>query len=317
MSKAQSMPSNKNAHFRYQVFDECFTTPGHRRWTKAQLIERISKRLQEAGFAENIGIRQFHSDIKYLREQENAPIVTKDGHYFYADSTFSLKKSPFKPEEIKLLQEAFALLQQFPNLPHLDALKALLLKMNWDTQHIDLTAQIIQFESNPAVQGLEWLGKLYAAITQQRVLSIHYQPFNAPAETIIFHPYLLKEWRNRWYVVGRHQVKQAAWNLALDRIQAIHPSNRPFLPNDLFDPLTRYQDVIGVTVNEQPVQEIVFRCRKNICGYLHTKPLHHSQRLIESTEVDEVFSIRVIPNAEVYGELYRFGKDLEVVKDNR
>lgn len=307
------MPSNKNASLRYKIINTCLTTLGRQRWTKEELVERVSEQLRAHGFlgADNISISTLEKDIAFLKRHHEAPIRCKEGRYFYSDPDFDLEKKPLKPEEIKLLQEAFALLHQFPNLPHLEALETLLHKMKGGK--LDFGAQIIQFENNPHVKGLNWLGPLYNYIQEQKVCNIEYQAFNAPSENIIFHPYLLKEWRNRWYVVGRHQEKQAAWNLALDRIQRIQPSIRPFLPNDLFDPLTRYHDVIGVTVNEGPVQEIVFRCNKSICGYLHTKPLHPSQRLLESRDDYEVFSIRVIPNAEAYGELYRFGNNLEVL----
>lgn len=311
----QTMPSNKHASFRYLILNECFTTLGHSRWTKQELIDRVSEKMQEAGLLSDkkISERTIADDIAYLRQHRQAPILIKEGHYYYGDPGFNLEKTPLKPEEIKVLQEAFVLLQQFPNLPHLDALEALLYKINRAPAQLDLSAQTIQFESNPEVKGLEWLRPLYLAIQQQQVLSIDYQGFNTPKEKIVFHPYLLKEWRNRWYVVGRHHEKQVAWNLALDRIQQIHSSLRPFLPNDLFDPLTRYREVIGVTVNTGPAQEILFRCKKKICGYLHTKPLHPSQRVVESRAEYEVFSIRVIPNQEALGELYRFGPDLEIL----
>lgn len=309
------MPSNKNASIRYKILNECFTTPGKQRWTKMELVERVSEKLFEGGFIQKAGIseRTIAKDIHDLKQHWEAPIKCTNGRYGYTDPSFNLEKTPLKPEEIKVLQEAFALLRQFPNLPHLDALEALLLKINRDTRQFDLTAQTIQFENNPEVQGLNWLRQLYTAIGKREVLNVEYQPFQGPLEKITFHPYLLKEWRNRWYVVGRHQEKNRAWNLALDRIKVLHPSIRPFLPNDLFDPLTRYRDVIGVTVNDRPVQEIVFRCQKNICGYLHTKPLHPSQRQLENTPAYEVFSIQVILNQEALGELYRFGPDLEIL----
>jgi predicted DNA-binding transcriptional regulator YafY len=307
------MPSNKNASFRHLVLNACFTTPGRSHWTMEALVERVSEKLREAGLAKSISKRMIATDLAYLRTHRAAPIEIKAGSYFYADSGFDLEKTPLQPSEIKALQEAFALLRQFPNLPHLDALAALLLKVNRDPQQAFLSAQTIQFETNVQVAGLHWLSPLHVAITHQQVVTVQYQAFHAPVQTIIFHPYLLKEWRNRWYVVGRQQDHPKPWNLALDRISALHASQRPFLPNDLFDPLTYYDQVIGVTVNDRPMQEIVFRCHPRISGYLITKPLHSSQRLIESTATHEVFSIQVIPNQEARGELFRFGPDLEVL----
>lgn len=313
------MPNNKNAAFRHLILNACFTTPGHSRWSKAELVQRVSEKLHEQGFldADKVLVSEstIEKDLAYLKRHREAPIKCKGGYYFYTDPGFNLEKTPLKPEEIKVLQEAFALLRQFPNLPHLDALEALLLKINRDPQHLDLTASIIQFESNPEVQGLKWLSQLYLAISKQQVLQVAYQPFQGPLQKIVFHPYLLKEWRNRWYVIGRHQEKNLVWNLALDRIQDIQLSLRPFLPNDLFDPVTHFQHVIGVTVNDRPVQEINFQCENSICGYLETKPLHPSQRLLERNSDYAVFSIQVIPNQEALGELLRFGEKISILSE--
>lgn len=311
------MPSNKNASFRHSMLNECFCNSGRTHWTKIELIERISEKMREHGFLgeKNISESTLDKDIHFLKHHRNAPIKCKGGYFHYSDPSFNLEQVPLHPHEIKILQEAFALLRQFPNLPHLEALESLLLKLNRDNEQIYLTPQLIQFENNPEVKGLNWLGQVYTAIAEKQVLNVNYQPFNLPLEKIIFHPYLLKEWRNRWFAIGRNQDKAIAWTLALDRIQDIHPSLRPFMPNDLFDPVARYQDVIGVTVNDKPVQEILFRCEKSICGYLETKPLHPSQRLLERHPDYDVFSIRVIPNQEALGELLRYGKRLTLLSE--
>lgn len=282
-----------------------------------ELLERVSERLREMGFIgdKNISKSTLEKDIQFLKNHKNAPIKCKDGHFHYTDPKFNLAQVPLKAEEIKILQDAFGLLRQFPNLPHLDSLEAILQKLERHDTSLDLTPQVIQFETNPNVTGLNWLGKLYESIRQEQTLHIVYRPFNQAEMSIYFNAYLLKEWRNRWFVIGRNQEVEEIWTLALDRIEGIHPSFRPYKTNDLFDPINRYEHVIGVTVNDKPVQEIRFRCDSSICGYLETKPIHPSQKLIQENIDSKDFSVHIIPNQEARGEFLRFGPKLVLLSE--
>lgn len=113
----------------------------------------------------------------------------------------------------------------------------LLQRLNKNTSIPGLSPSVIQFETNHSVRGLEWLGPfLYKAIVENIVVLIQYQPFVEPAQEILFHPYLLKEWKNRWYVFGRNG-EHKVWNLGLDRIVGIaEMPDDTYLINDVFDP---------------------------------------------------------------------------------
>ncbi len=77
-----------------------------------------------------------------------------------------------------------------------------------------------------------------------------YQSFSAwqPQECILC-PYLLKEFRNRWFVFGSRATNLVLFNLALDRIVSIEPVDIPFRDNPNFDPEHFFDDVIGVSKN--------------------------------------------------------------------
>jgi hypothetical protein len=63
---------------------------------------------------------------------------------------------------------------------------------------------VIEIEKNENLKGLEYLEPVYQSILKKEVLNIWYRSFKArrPGK-ITFHPYLLKEYRNRWFVLGR------------------------------------------------------------------------------------------------------------------
>ncbi|MCC6412935.1 MAG: WYL domain-containing protein [Saprospiraceae bacterium] len=311
------MPTNKNAAFRYRTLNHCFTNRGHRRWTLDELIEEISKRLQDDfGINTTVSRRTIQGDINVMRSPQprgyGAPIVCKNGAYFYEDPHFTIEKLPLGDNELELLNEALVLLRQFPGLPQLPVLELLVQKT--DAGH-QLSASHIQFETNQLVRGKQWLAPIYKAIANQQVLTILYQPFLDPEKVLTLHPYLLKEWRNRWYIFGRNGDHKL-WNLALDRITDIESNTSvAYLPNDLFNPATWFRDMVGVTKPDgaQPV-DITLETSELVSHYLETKPLHHSQQLLERTNGKARFELHVIPNPELLGDLLFFGGELKVVE---
>jgi predicted DNA-binding transcriptional regulator YafY len=239
--------------------------------------------------------------------------LCEQGLYFYADRNFSILDQPLSESDLETLRAAASLLSQFKGLPVAEGLVAVLQRM--DSWHGQSESAVIQFEANDQTSGIEWLKPLYESITQKQALQMEYLPFVAQeALNFVFHPYHLREFRNRWFVFGWNESSKAIYNLALDRIVHFSISNHPYIPNDQFDPSKYFKDIIGVTriADAEPI-EIRFRTTPLQARYLQTKPIHSSQSFIESTEQGVVFSIYVIPNYELYAELLRMGSALEVL----
>lgn len=313
------MPTNKHASFRYRVLNQCFTNRGHRRWSLEELVREVTQYLQvEFGAGLAVSQRTIQGDINVMRSARprgfNAPIVCRQGLYFYSDPDFSIEKTPLGREELDLLREAVALLRQLPGMPQLPALEMLLQRIGSNGGLNSLSPAFIQFETNPAVKGLEWLGPLYKTIAEQQVLNVHYQPFTEEALDIILHPYLLKEWRNRWYIFGRTE-QDRLWNLGLDRIRNVSiEKGIVYKSNDLFDPETWFNDIVGVTKPDNAqVETVEFETSYLPSRYLETRPIHPSQRLLRQEHDRFIFSLRVFLNYELVNELLRLGSDLKVM----
>lgn len=311
------MPTNKHAAFRYRVLDACFRR--RRRWTIAELVEEVSRQLREAfGMDSGVKERMLRYDISLMRSEPprgfGAPIVCREGRYYYADPNFSIEQKPLTQTDIEALREAVAVLRQFKGLPHVQALLGVLDRVDGWTKVPD--RMLIQLETNEQAVGVEWIAPLYEAAYKEQVLKVEYHPFivEHPYE-VIFHPYLLKEHRNRWFCFGLNEVEGKVNTLALDRIRSIEVLEKPFHPNVFFDPETYFHNIIGVSRPEDgaPVS-VVFETTFLLSRYLETKPLHASQQLLERDGHRAVFSITVIPNPEMYAELRRFGKALRVLE---
>ena len=61
-------------------------------------------------------------------------------------------------------------------------------------------------------------------------------------------PYLLKEYRNRWFIIYYDYERNGICNYALDRIVFIEPYvDKPFVENTFFDPEHYFDNIVGVT----------------------------------------------------------------------
>jgi hypothetical protein len=248
-----------------------------------------------------------------------APIIVVDKKYYtYSDKNFSITNMPLNQQDMQVLSEAATLLKQFKGFNHFLGLNEMVSKLE-DKIYTQKNqgAPVIDFEKNDNLKGLEYIEGIRKAIVSQTTLCLTYQSFKARLpNTFCFSAYLLKEYRNRWFVLRRsHQRNASLQNLALDRIQCIEETNaEAYRPNTSIDLTHYYSDVIGVTKSAgQRDVEVVFWIDHDNAPYLITKPLHASQKLLSTDADGMIFSIRVILNFELERELLGFGPKIKVL----
>jgi hypothetical protein len=87
------MPANLNALIRYKTINSCLYG-GKRRYDIHELIDACSNALNESrGRGVSISERTVRDDIRVMRSEIlgfNAPIVQKDGLYFYSDPRYTI-----------------------------------------------------------------------------------------------------------------------------------------------------------------------------------------------------------------------------------
>ena len=219
---------------------------------------------------------------------------------------------------MQVLSEVATLLSQFKGFNHFADVNEMVSKLE-DKIYVQKTSgtSVIDFEKNDNLKGLEFIEIIRKAIISKTVLCVTYQSFKArQASTFCISPYLLKEYRNRWFALCvSHQKNAPLLTMALDRIVTIEETTKEvYRENTLVDLSTYYSDVLGVTKSpKQKNCEVVFRVDHENAPYVITKPLHHTQRLIDKNAEGKIFSIRVILNFELERELLGFGSKLRVL----
>lgn len=141
-----------------------------------------------------------------------------------------------------------------------------------------------------------------------------YQPYMSEKQDIFVHPYHLKQYNNRWFLIGKAEGKEHLQNYAVDRIKGIVHLSKPYIESEI-DFSNYFDDVIGVSVNENPIEKIIMKVNKKRYPYIRTKPLHPTQDVIEENENDDyvVISIDVKVNNELITTLLSYGPDIEVL----
>lgn len=316
------MPANKNALIRYKTIDNCLRNK-YRRWTLNDLVDACSDALYDMeGISKGVSVRTVQADIQMMRSDKlgyNAPIeVYEHKYYRYADPDYSITDMPLSQNDYEVMQEAVDMLRQLEDFEQFSEMSDVVSRLQ-DKLAVSKNNRkpIVHFDSVPQLKGLRLLNPLYNHIAHKQTLRIMYQSFSARKPTeFIFCPYLLKEFRNRWFVFGSKASDLVLYNLALDRIVSIEPSDEPFRENPNFDPEHFFDDVIGVSknINNTP-RNIKFWANREQSQYILTKPVHSSQKLVNKKPEDGscIFKIKVVVNFEMYSVLMSYGAGIKVI----
>lgn len=316
------MPANRNALIRYKTIDTCLRNR-YRRWTLEDLIDACSDALFEyEGIDKGISRRTIQMDIQLMRSEKlgyNAPIIVYENKYYtYEDPEYSITNTPLTEQDLKVMSEAVEVLRQFKGFDYFHGMMAIVNRLeDHVTSAKQHTIPVIDFEKNENLKGLEHLDTIYHAIINKQVLLIKYRSFKArSAGTLTFYPYLLKEYRNRWFVFGMERRGRSLRNLALDRIHSLEvAANVSYVENTLFDPVTFFDDLVGVTkgINSK-AEKVRFRVGSNDAPYIRTKPIHRSQQVIEeNNDGSMVFEIEVVINQELQREFLGFANGVKIL----
>ncbi len=313
------MAGNKHALTRYRVLDACFSNR-MRKYYAEDLISKCNEALAERYGTDDAGIsrRTFFDDLNDLDSIVGEYGVEiqrlNDGrkkYYRYDKADFSLFTKGFNEEDLRALKENIQTLQRFKGLPTFSWMDSLVSKLE-DKLTIKSSVQnIIDYEENTGYSGIEWLKDCFDAIIGQQTIRVDYRNFEDKEFHWTIHPYYIKQYNNRWFLIGLNPDYENLTTIPLDRIDDIIPLHIPYIPNITIDFDGYFDKIIGVTLANAPEEKIVLRFTQKRLQYVLTKPIHKSQ---VCTEPDSgIVSIRLIPNRELEALLLSFGPDVEVI----
>ena len=315
------MATNKHATIRYQTLDKCFRNSG-RSYYIDDLIDACNDAIYNySGNKNGVKRRQVLEDIKFMESEQgwNIPLNhIHDGHkvfFRYEDMSFSINNQPLNETEENQLKEALNTLSRFKGMPQFEWVDEISARLDSGLGLSKTSQQIIEFEQNDFLQGLELITPLYNAIIYKKTLNVSYKSFKRDRnQSIIFHPYYLKQYKNRWFVFGLNERFGQITNLALDRIFGLEDSDSLYIPNSTIDFCEYFEDVIGVTLDkEAKLEKTQMRISKDLYPYIQTKPIHGSQKTKEKGDTFVVIELELIPNYELESLILSYGEGIEVL----
>ena len=318
------MPANKNALLRYKTIDNCLRNR-YRRWTLQDLVDACSDALYEyTGKDEYVSVRTVQLDIQKMRSDElgyNAPIVVRDKKYYtYEDADYSITNTPITDGDLRQLREAVLLLKNMSVFKAFSGIEDVVGRLEDHVRAVRHThRRAIWFEANDGLKGLSFITPLYEAIVAESPIMLTYRSFKSDRDRIfVFSPYILKEYRNRWFVFGRSKNDRYIMNLALDRIVSVEAAEgEVFIKDAEFDPDRYFGDMIGVTkiprISDRETIVSFWVVAEHV-PYIETKPLHQSQMQVKRLEDGSaVFQIKVCQNFELEKILLEYGDFIRVL----
>lgn len=312
------MGINKNAYLRYKTLDKCFSNQ-FKLFSIDDLLEEVNKELEYInGFNSGIKKRQLFDDIKFMKSESGWSIPLekiKQGRrnfYHYSDINFCIQNQKITANEIEVINSAILVLTRFKGLPQFEWINELSTKLR---SHFEDAPEIISFDHNEFLEGLDFLPTLYQSIINKSVLLIEYQAFHMKTSVrYTIHPYYLKQYNKRWFLLGLNSEDSLLYTIPFDRIKKIEMLKEDYIENETMNFSEYFEDIIGVSrhLNDKPVKiRLLFNSKT--APYILTKPLHGSQKRVNYDENGLTIQIEVIPNFELKQLILSYGDSVEIL----
>lgn len=310
------MPKTKAYSDRKKVLNELFRT---KPYPLEELIDRVSERI-----GTSISKKTIQDMIRYMRE-EGAPIKNIPGQgYIYDPKNYNIENVGIASASIEKIKLAASILEQIPGLEIHEELREVFEKLEMRTMETQSKVEpCIQFDSRPRYEGAKYLSEILEAIKGKTVISFEYQPFgHNESRRVAVHPYLLKEYNNRWFLIGlsehaRLEHKNEVSQFGLERIKSrIKPeASIQYFQDPVIDVQAMYKNIIGVSIPKAAkVEKVVLKFKAERAKYVLTNPLHHTQNLVKETMHFNTLSFELMLNKELESLILSFGADVQVLK---
>ncbi|WP_026777248.1 YafY family protein [Polaribacter sp. Hel_I_88] len=314
------MANSKHAHIRYNILDYCFR---NKSYNFNDLLSYVNDKIAEIYPGEGISTRTLREDIKVFRNKDKgfaAPLPENIRILRYTNLDFSIAQKPLLDYEQYLIDASQQLLERFENHPKYNKLSEALIKFQ-DGEEENDTSKILFYDSNEEYKGIRFLKPLYLAIKKKQVLQITFKGFQDEiATTFEFHPHILKQYNNRWFVFGLNNTSTIKeWSIPLDErlIKFDVLEDATYIESEV-DWDTFFRTMVGVVrPKNAKVVKVVLRFYNGRENYFKTKPFHPDfEEFFEEDKQDQVWFETII-NKELVQQILSYGQDVEVLAPKR
>lgn len=311
------MPNTKNSEIRYRILDRCLRRGGY---STEELQKTVNRELSILGFT-SVCKNSIRSDMEFIGSHPGIVIdKTRKGKfvtYGYADRDMSMYKLQLNEEELGQMVQCLAVLSKFEGMPQMEWIGTFMDRFRLSLDINTDVKRVVGLDENKYLRGLHYFGPLLSAITNREVLKLTYTTFRSgvPCEFAV-HPYYLKEYNNRWFLIARTEGRDDLSNYAFDRIDSIDlcPDIK-YIPNDTIDFNDDYfNDMVGVSrPMDGEVQRVTLWVNAELTPYIKTKPIHETQKLKMREDGSSIINMELYINYELEQLLLSYCDGLRVI----
>lgn len=178
-------------------------------------------------------------------------------------------------------------------------------------QELGSSSGRVQIEDIPSAR--EFLPVVSEAMKKNHKIVFTYAGFarSRPEVGILFSPYYLKLYKQRWYMFGKKN-EGGLRTYALDRVTEMEVTDNKFLMPLGMSMDDFFGNIVGITSSKAKVRDVVIQTTATRAKYLRALPLHHSQQE-EVHDFYSIFHYQLKINYELVSELMAMGPDVIVV----
>ena len=171
----------------------------------------------------------------------------------------------------------------------------------------------ILFEKIPSSR--QWLSVIMNAMKDGKAVEMTYQSFwREEPHTFTAHPYCLKVFRQRWYVLAKSEEHNEPRIYALDRIHNIHPIDTPLKIPKGFHAADFFGNYYGVFIDTGKAETVELKVVPEHVKYMDSLPLHDSQEKVKETPEYVIYRYHIVPTFDFKQEILSRGTYIEVIK---
>ncbi len=315
------MAISRSAYRRYRVIDSLLRNTMRKYPTLLDIQEACENKLDISPSLDTL-----EKDIRNMKLPEpdgfDAPIAycRMNKGYHYTDPKFSINSISLNETDISSIKEAMELLQNISGDRVGDrfsySINKILTSFKETFPDGNSKRKIIQTDFVPGARGFENFDTLFRACKNKYPISfVHYSYIKREFKSVIVHPLMLKEFENRWYLVGYSESHEALRTFGFDRIYQPLFLNKRFIASNQKEVYTYMNDLYGVyPIENQPKQNIVIKTTPIITNYFEAYPIHSSQVSEKQSSGNGIFKFELVPTIELIRLFRSYGVELRVLE---
>jgi predicted DNA-binding transcriptional regulator YafY len=314
------MAQIKQALMRYRIIDKALRNTAAPFPTKKMLRDLCEAQVFGSEDGTHICDSTIEKDLFAMRNEYDAPIAYSAKHrgYYYSDPNYSIDQSPLTESDLNAMKFAAGTLAQFRNNEIIrefgHALDKIISRVEQKNSHIN-NRNFIQFETGFGSSGHEHIEILMRAIENRNQILFDYRSYASDeVKRRKVSPLLLKEYRNRWYLISYDIVRERISTFGLDRMQNVELSDAKFTVPVDFNPEHYFQHTVGITVTGKLPEVVRFKASSLASKYIESDPIHASQVKIKEGKKRNTYELRVMITEELIRLFLSYGSSVEVIE---